>query len=163
MLERCIVTLQKIYLRDDNINQFKKEQLEYQNVVFVAHKYDGKKQNMDEVERIICDLQARFPDHLFVSPIHTFGMLYDKTDYDVGEKMCLWLLNHCDQMWVFGDNWGTSEGVKREIEFCAAKGIPVSFANPDNDIVIGNRQYFTDDCHNINNIWDSTEVIWERG
>lgn len=152
----------QIILNKDNVDKWREHTPTYQNVIFVAHSFSNSQDNADSLADIICKLQARFPDHLFVSGVHAFGMLYDQVDYDVGEDMCLWLLERCDQMWVFGEDWYQSKGIKIELEYCAARGIPVCFGNPKNNIVISHRQYFDSEDAIIKNIWDGRTVSFKE-
>ena len=103
---------------------------EYKNVVYISHPSGGQKENTDRVEKLIIRLHEEFPDYLFVSPIHSFGFMYDKVDYVEGLEMCLWLLDSCDCMWVFGDI-EDSVGCNAEIAYCQNNKIPY--------IVIGDK------------------------
>lgn len=91
--------------------------MKYNKVIYISHPYGGEKENEQHVAKIILRLQKQYPKYLFVSPIHAFSFQYHSDDYEVGIRKCLWLLYHCDEMWVYGD-WKTSKGVCREILEC---------------------------------------------
>lgn len=96
----------------------------YENIVYISHPYQGKVENVNHIESVIRNLRKEYPNYLFISPVHTFGWLYDDTEYNEGLKMTLFLLETCaDEMWVFGD-WHNSTGVRAEIEYCKEYSIP---------------------------------------
>jgi len=49
--------------------------------------------------------------------------MYDEVPYVEGLNMCLWLLDKCDEMWVFGD-YTNSTGCMGEIAYCKNHRIP---------------------------------------
>ena len=91
--------------------------MKYQSVIYISHPYQGNEMNQEIVGELIRRLQKMYPDYLFVSAIHAFSFCYHTTDYQAGLDMCLWLLNHCQAAWVFGD-WKNSIGCQTEIEYC---------------------------------------------
>lgn len=95
----------------------------YINIVYISHPYGGSDENKREIEGIIRDLCDRYSDVLFISPVNAFEFLYDYIDYDDGLKACFWLLQQCDEMWVYGD-YESSEGCRSEIKYCESNGIP---------------------------------------
>jgi len=96
--------------------------LNYKEIVYISHAFGGNTENKYRVRDIAKRLNKEYPDYLFVSPIHTFGFLYDTVSYDEGLNMCLALLNKCSLMWVF-DDYEDSMGVQAEIEFCKNNNI----------------------------------------
>ena len=84
-------------------------------LIYISHAYSGKEENKIEVEQIVRQLIKEYPQHTFISPIHTFGYLYKDVEYAIGLQMCLNLLAVCDVMWVYGEQ---SKGVLAEIEWC---------------------------------------------
>lgn len=98
----------------------------FEKTIYISHPFQGKKENMDDVDGIVKGLIKKFPSYLFLSPIHAFGHEYDLVDYATGLSKCLSLLDKCDEMWVFGD-FMNSTGCLTEIAKCAEKGIPVKF------------------------------------
>ena len=62
-------------------------------IVYVAHPYGADPENAAKVEDIIRDLVDKYPRYCFISPIHTFGFLYEDVDYEEGMEHCYTLLN----------------------------------------------------------------------
>ena len=91
--------------------------IDYESIVYISHPYSGLKENEEKVAYIINQLTEKYPTYLFISPIHAFSYAYHAVDYQKGINMCLWLLDRCDEMWIYGD-WENSKGCKMEIEFC---------------------------------------------
>ena len=102
----------------------------YENVVYIAHKFQNDPKNMKRVEDIILKLRELYPTYLFISPIHAFSFEYTSTDYQLGLNMCLFLLNKCDCMWVF-DEHSDSVGVQGEKAFCRKHKIPYKVWSED--------------------------------
>ncbi|MCI8805757.1 MAG: DUF4406 domain-containing protein [Clostridiales bacterium] len=96
---------------------------EYKKVIYISHPYGGKNENLEKVYQAAKYLVQKYPDYLFISPIHCFGFLYDTVDYKQGIEYCLWLFDKCDSMWVFGD-YKKSVGCMTEIEYCEECNIP---------------------------------------
>ena len=90
-------------------------------IVYVAHPYGADPENAAKVEDIIRDLVDKYPRYCFISPIHTFGFLYEDVDYEEGMEHCYTLLNICDEIWIYGD----SQGTRLEREFAELYGIPI--------------------------------------
>ena len=93
-------------------------------LIYCSHKFGGKLENAKAVELKIKKLQLENPSNTYISPIHTFGFMYDTVSYEDGIGMCLDLLRKCDKMIVLSEK---SEGVEIEIEYCIAARIPVEF------------------------------------
>ncbi|HHY22190.1 MAG TPA: hypothetical protein GX525_10030 [Bacilli bacterium] len=93
-------------------------------LIYCSHKFGGKLENAKAAELKIKRLQLADPDNTYISPIHTFGFMYNDVDYDTGLRWCLDLLSKCDMMVVLSEG---SRGVKAEIKFCADNKIPVEF------------------------------------
>lgn len=120
------------YLKDiiDEKNAAKKKKessklnpFRFKKLIYISHPYKGKKENYDAISRIIKELVTKYPDYLFLSPVHAFGSEYEYTDYYAGLEKCLYLLEMCDEMWVYGD-YKTSTGCMNEIWYCMANDIP---------------------------------------
>lgn len=95
----------------------------YENIVYISHEFQNNPENIIEIETIIKKLQKEYPTYLFISPVHTFGYLYDEVSYEQGLNMTLFLLDTCcDEMWYVPSD--TSEGVAAEIAYCVKFGIP---------------------------------------
>ena len=73
-------------------------------LIYVAHPYNNEEENKKAVEEIIKILVTNNPDHTFISPIHTFGFMYDFVDnYAQGINMCFNLLSACKKLILCGD------------------------------------------------------------
>ena len=94
--------------------------MNYRKIIYVAHPFNNLKSNINKVEKILNDIQEKYPDYLFLSPIHTFGWLYESIDYQKGLGRCFWLIDKADEVWMFGD-WEKSRGCLAEIEYCKQK------------------------------------------
>ena len=90
-------------------------------VIYVAAPYGGNENNKQRVEEILKDLVQLYPEYCFVSPIHTFGFLYDDLSYEEGMEHCLTLLDLCSEIWIFGDSIGT----RIEREYATKYRIPI--------------------------------------
>lgn len=97
-------------------------------MIYVSHPYGGKEENMRKVEGIVKSLSNLNINTTFVSPIHTFGFMYNDVSYERGIGMCINLLSHCNEMYVFGD-YENSIGCCAEIEFCKSRRIPYFIMN----------------------------------
>jgi hypothetical protein len=91
-------------------------------LIYCSHCYGGKEYNKIRAGEIIEKLQTSDPDNTYISPIHAFGFMYNSVSYDRGMDMCLSLLKVCDKLLVLSYE---SEGVRREIKFAKANGIPI--------------------------------------
>lgn len=101
-------------------------QPDFKKAIYISHPYGGESANKAKIEQIISFLTKKFPDFLFLSPVNTFGFLYNQLTYSDGIARCLWLLTKCDGMIVLGD-YEQSKGCKIEIEFCKKHNIPIEF------------------------------------
>lgn len=97
--------------------------MKYKNIVYVSHPFGGDENNSLIVSDLIYKLHEQFPEYLFLSPIHAFSHMYDYTEYQEGLDMCLWMLEQCDEVWVFGD-YTSSIGCMSEIAYCQNHLIP---------------------------------------
>lgn len=99
----------------------------FKSVVYISHPYDGIKQNEDRIASIMKELIVKYPDNLFISPVHTFGFAYNNVSYETGILWCLWFLEKCDVMWIVGSEWKDSKGCSIEVEYCKEHNIPFRF------------------------------------
>ena len=92
-------------------------------LLYLAHKYQGDKANMERAKKIAHDLQMESPDHCIVCPLLNFSFLdYGEIGYDQEMEICLDLLSACDVLIVASD---VSEGVQKEIDFAKMVGMEV--------------------------------------
>jgi hypothetical protein len=97
-------------------------------MIYISHPYGGKEENKAKIEDIIKRLSDRYNGEVFISPVHSFGFMYDCFEYERGLQMCLDLLDRCDSMLVFGD-WEHSRGCKAEVKYAKECGIPYQIVN----------------------------------
>ena len=93
-------------------------------LIYCSHKFGGSLENAKAAELKIKKLQLENPSNTYISPIHTFGFMYNDMEYNMGLRLCLDLLAKCDAMVILSEE---SRGVKAEIKFCAENEIPVEF------------------------------------
>ncbi len=94
--------------------------------VYVAHPFRGdEKNNTLRVAKICRALRAKYPDDLFLSPIHAFSWFRD--DHDGALEHCLRMLSRCDELWLFGE-WKDSAGCMMERD--AARDLGIEICTP---------------------------------
>lgn len=92
-------------------------------IIYISHPYSGLEENKNKVSSIVLSLMNKYPNYLFISPIHAFGFAYNDLSYEKGLDYCLKTLKLSDEMWVFGD-YENSIGCNKEIEYCRNNNIP---------------------------------------
>ena len=95
-------------------------------LIYLAHPFQGKQENVDKVQQIILRLLKRYPNVTYYSPLHATGFMYSQLTYLDGMEHCFEVLSRCDELWLCG-NWRESRGCNMEYGFAKAKGIPVKF------------------------------------
>ena len=68
-------------------------------VIYIAHPFLGKPENVQKVEKIILKLIEQYPDYTFYSPLYATGFFYFKS-YEEGMKDCA--LRCCDGQTNYG-------------------------------------------------------------
>jgi len=86
-------------------------------MIYIAHPYNNLASNKKSVELIIKELFLRNPNRVYISPIHTFGFLYQTVSYEKGMYYCKTLLDECDSV-IFCKSWELSKGCRLEMEYC---------------------------------------------
>lgn len=104
-------------------------------LIYISHPYGGKKENFKKIDNIVRGLSLKYPEFTFVSPVHTFGFLYDDVDYETGLRYCLDLLDKCDEMWLCSEKYQDSKGCIAEIAYC--KGKDMTYYMMNNKICLG--------------------------
>ena len=92
-----------------------------EKVIYISHPYGGLNENKEKVEKLIKRLTKKYPEYCFVSPIHTFGFLYNELTYEEGISHCLTLLDLCSEIWIYGN----SKGVRIERNYAQRYKIPI--------------------------------------
>ena len=92
-------------------------------LLYLAHKYQGKQENIERVKKIAHNLQMENPEHCVVCPLLNFSFLdYGEIGYEQEMEICLDLLSVCDYLIVASD---ASDGVQKEIDFAKMVGMEV--------------------------------------
>ena len=93
--------------------------------IYIAHKYEGDKNNIEKVGEIARKLQIEHPENSYFSPLHNFSFLYyNDINYEQMLEICLDWLNECDKLIVASE---LSKGVCREIDFANLVGMEVEY------------------------------------
>lgn len=108
------------------------ERTEFKKKIYISHSYSGLKENKRDIEYKVKRLVKEYPNYVFISPVHTFGYLYDSCPYDTGIDLCIELLKMCDEMWIIDKGFVNSKGVMVEREYCLCNRIPVKLIEIDN-------------------------------
>ena len=94
-------------------------------IIYVAHKFSGKKENLERAKKITHDLQVLDLENTYICPLLTFSHLqYGEIGYDAEMENCLDLLSIADKLIVASD---LSKGVCREIDFANLVGMEVEY------------------------------------
>lgn len=74
------------------------ERSKFTKKIYISHSYSGLERNKRDIEDEVKRLAKEYPNYVFISPVHTFGYLYDSYPYDTGIDLCIELLKICDEM-----------------------------------------------------------------
>lgn len=104
-------------------------------LIYVAGLYGGKEENKQLIENVIKRLKQKdsispHSNRVYISPVHTFGFMYEDTEYLEGLDYCLNLLDRCDECYMLS-NWRESTGTQIEYGFCKAREILITFIDID--------------------------------
>ncbi len=95
-------------------------------LVYIAHPFGGKQENIADVEKTIKDLLCCHLDTSFYSPLHATGFFYDDMTYLNGTEHCFEALSRCDELWLC-DNWEDSRGCNMEYAYAKARGMKIRY------------------------------------
>lgn len=95
-------------------------------VIYIAHPFQGKPENVKSVEKIILKLIEKYPDYTFYSPLHATGFYYFAKSYEEGMKDCIELLSRCDELWLC-PGWENSKGCNIEHDYAQKHNIPIQY------------------------------------
>ena len=94
-------------------------------IIYVAHAYCGKQENIDRAKKITHDLQVADLENTYICPLLALSHLqYEEVGYDDEMNLCIDLLSECDRLIVASD---ISKGVAKEIEFANLVGMEVEY------------------------------------
>lgn len=94
-------------------------------LIYVAHSYGGKVENIERAKQITHDLQVADLDNSYICPLLLFSHLrYNEIGYEAEMDLCLDVLSVCDKLLVASD---ISKGVAQEIDFANLVGMEVNY------------------------------------
>lgn len=94
-------------------------------LIYVAHQYGGKAENIERAKRITHDLQVADLENSYVCPLLLFSHLqYNEIGYEAEMDLCLDVLSVCDKLLVASE---ISKGVAQEIDFAKLVGMEVDY------------------------------------
>ena len=92
-------------------------------IYYVAHKYDGKPENVQRAAKITHDLQVNNLSDVFICPLLAFSHLgCNEIGYDNEMALCLDILSVSDVLIVASE---VGRGVQTEIDFAKMVGMEV--------------------------------------
>ena len=99
-------------------------------MVYVAHPFQGKPENVADAERIILELLKRDPNTCYLSPLHATGFYYFALSYEDGMEHCFEMLKRCDELWLC-EGWETSKGCNLEMAYADRLNMPRKYIKND--------------------------------
>ena len=94
-------------------------------IFYIAHKYNGKQENLERAKKITHDLQVDDLENTYICPLVVFSYLqYGEIGYDAEMENCLDLLSVSDKLIVASE---LSKGVCKEIDFANLIGMEVEY------------------------------------
>lgn len=108
--------------------------------IYVSHPFGGTSENKKDADSVLKWLQNEmgvFPikepfgcdtHNIYLSPIHIFGHLYNKVDYDTGISWCINLLRDCDAI-IMCNGWENSTGCNIEFNYAKEHNIRIIHIN----------------------------------
>ena len=96
-------------------------------IIYVAHKFQAKQENLERAKKITHDLQVADLENTYICPLVAFSHLkYGEIGYDNEMENCLDLLSVADKLIVASD-FLTSKGVQKEVDFANLVGMEVQY------------------------------------
>ena len=94
-------------------------------IIYVAHKFQAKQENIERARKITHDLQVADLENTYICPLLALSHLaYNEVGYDDEMNLCIDLLSIADKLIVASD---LSKGVCREIDFANLVGMEVEY------------------------------------
>lgn len=96
-------------------------------IIYVAHCYGGKAENIEKAKKITHDLQVADLENTYICPLLALSHLdYGEVGFDEEMELCVDILTVCEKMIVASD-FVSSKGVCREIDFANLVGMEVEY------------------------------------
>lgn len=101
---------------------------DYSKMIYVAGAYGGSEINKEYIEKCCREFTKKYPAYCFVNGVSQFSHWYEYSDSVIEDlKRCVALLKKCDEIWVIGERWQSSQGTMVEIFVAMENNIPVVF------------------------------------
>lgn len=119
------VTITKTKTTTRRYRRKKKRKQAIKILVYIAHKYGGKQENLERAKKITHDLQVADLENTYICPLLVFShLLYGEIGYDEETELCLDLLSVADKLIVASN---LSKGVCKEIDFANLVNMEVEY------------------------------------
>ena len=92
--------------------------------IYLCHEFEGIYENAKIITDNIKTLVSYNKSASYISPVHLFGVLYNRVSSKLYSEYCISLLKDCDIMIVFGEKSKTDECIN-QIEYCKNHNIPI--------------------------------------
>ena len=102
-------------------------------LVYLAHTFLGKPENVKDAQNIILKLLHKYPDVSFYSPLHATGFFYSELSYERGMAHCFEVLRRCDELWLCR-GWEESRGCNMEVDYARRIGLPIKTIGDDYEV-----------------------------
>lgn len=94
-------------------------------IYYVAHKHQGKVENIERAKQITHDLQIADLENSYVCPLLLFSHLrYGEIGYEAEMELCLDILSNCDKLIIASD---ITQGVQQELDFATLVNMEVEY------------------------------------
>ena len=94
-------------------------------IIYVAHIYQGKPENLERAKKITHDLQVNDIENTYICPLLVFSHLqYGEIGFEAEMENCIDILSVCDKLIVASE---LSKGVTIEIDFANNVNMEVEY------------------------------------
>lgn len=94
-------------------------------IIYVAHIYQGKTENLERAKKITHDLQVNDTENTYICPLLVFSHLqYGEIGFEAEMENCIDILSVCDKLIVASE---LSKGVAIEIDFANNVNMEVEY------------------------------------
>ena len=94
-------------------------------LIYVAHKYGNKAENLERAKKITHDLQVNDTENTYICPLLVFSHLqYGEIGFEAEMENCIDILSVCDKLIVASE---LSKGVAIEIDFANNVNMEVEY------------------------------------
>lgn len=75
----------------------------YGKIIYVAGKFQNKKENKEYIEECCRRFTKIYPSYLFINGVSQFSHCYSCTSQRDGLRMCISLMKMCTEIWTVGE------------------------------------------------------------